>query len=264
MNRVILVTGSGSGIGRAVVLAAARSNHTVIINDINSSAGEKVLSKVQAAGAEGIFVEADVTDSGQVKQMFKQIQKKYGRIDILVNNAGAPGSFSMIKEMSDRTWQDTINVHLTGTFYCMREAAQFMLNTEFGRIINMASIAGLIGTVGSAEYSAAKAGIIGLTKTAAKELGGFNITVNAIAPGMVATDTNIKLQSKGSKFIEAAVTGTPTRRMTTPEAIAGLALFLCSSAAANINGQVITIDGGAGINMTMDDFMRSYVTGQQP
>lgn len=264
MSKVILVTGSGSGIGRAIGLQAAISNHAVIINDINRSAGEKVLSELQAAGGEGIFVEANVTDSSDVSRMFKIVQQKYGRIDILVNNAGSPGTFSMITEMSDSTWMRTINVHLTGTFYCLREAARIMIPAKSGRIVNIASIAGLSGTVGSAEYSAAKAGIIGLTKTAAKELGVFNITVNAIAPGMVATDENIKLQNKHSKFIKAALAGTPTGRMTAIEEIAGLVLFLCSPAAANISGQVIAIDGSAGINMTMDDYMRRYVSGQQP
>ena len=134
----------------------------------------------------------------------------------------------------------------------------------FGRIINIASIAGLLGTVGSGEYAAAKAGIIALTKTAAKELGPVGITVNAIAPGMVATPTNLKLEKKGSPFIKIAVSGTPTGRMSRPDEVAELALFLSSPAAANINGEVIRIDGGAAINIEMDGFLRELLFKRSP
>jgi NAD(P)-dependent dehydrogenase (short-subunit alcohol dehydrogenase family) len=258
MTMTALITGGGSGIGRAIALALARAKIPVVVNDIVQDAGARVVKEIQEAGGEGLFVRADVADSTQVKAMFSKIRQKGVKVDILVNNAGLPGPFTPITHISDINWHKTINVHLNGTFFCLREAARTMVTDGFGRIINMASIAGLVGTVGSAEYGAAKAAIINLTKTAAKELGPRRITVNAIAPGMVATPTNLKLKSKGSRFIESAVATTPTRRMTEPDEIAALVLFLTSAAAANINGQVIAIDGAAQINIGMDRYMQDF------
>lgn len=263
MTMAALITGGGSGIGRAIALTLARAKTAVIVNDIIQDAGEGTVKEIQDAGGEGLFVRADVSDSTQVKAMFSKIQKKCGQVDILVNNAGIPGPFTPIAQISDKNWHKTINVHLNGTFFCLREAARTMVKGAFGRIINMASIAGLVGTVGSAEYGAAKAAIINLTKTAAKELGPHRITVNAIAPGMVATLTNLKLKSKGSRFIESAIETTPTRRMTAPEEIAELVLFLSSEAAANINGQVISIDGAAQLNIGMDRYMQDFLNRQK-
>ncbi len=253
-----LITGGGSGIGRAIALTFASSKIPVIVNDIDAAAGERVVKEIKGAGGEGLFVRADVSDSTQVKAMFGQVRKKGGKVDILVNNAGIPGPFTPITQISDKDWHKTISVHLDGTFFCLREAARTMVKSGFGRIINMASIAGLVGTVGSAEYGAAKAAIINLTKTAAKELGPHHVTVNAIAPGMVATPTNLKLKSKGSRFIESAVETTPTGRMTEPDEIAALVLFLSSASAANINGQVIAVDGAAQINIGMDRYMLEF------
>ena len=264
MDMVTLVTGSGSGIGRAIALAFAKSGHPVVVNDIVHEAGKRVLSEIEAEGGEGLFIPADISNVIQVKSMFEKTRKKYGGIDVLVNNAGVPGPFSLIADMADETWHKTISIHLNGTFLCLREAARLMMVAGFGRIINMASIAGLLGTVGSGEYGAAKAGIINLTMTAAKELGPYNITVNAIAPGMVGTPTNLKLKDKGSPFIKTAIEGTPTGRMTDSEEIAKLILFLSSEAAANINGQVIRVDGGAGISIGMDDFMHSFISKKSP
>jgi 3-oxoacyl-[acyl-carrier protein] reductase len=259
MGDVIIITGSGSGIGRAIALKFAKAGNRVVVNDIVQKNGEKVLAEIRKEGGQGIFVPADVSDLDQVKNLFKKTLEKYGQLDVLINNAGVPGGFSFIADMPDETWLKTISVHLTGTFFCIREALKTMMEMKKGRIINIASIAGLMGTVGSGEYGAAKAGIINLTKTCAKESGSFNITVNAIAPGMVATPTNLKLQEKKSQFIETAIEGTPTGRMTRPEEIAETCLFLSSSIASNITGQVITIDGGAEISIGMDGFMEEYL-----
>ncbi len=259
MEKVVIITGSGSGIGRAIALKFAKAGNRVVINDINQKNGEQVLDEVLACGGQGIFVPADVSDIDQVKALFESTMTEFKSVDVLINNAGVPGGFSFIADMPDETWHKTISVHLTGTFYCIREALKIMMKTKTGRIINMASIAGLMGTVGSGEYGAAKAGIINLTKTCAKESGPFNITVNAIAPGMVGTSINLKLQEKGSLFIETAVKGTPTGRMTTPDEIAETCLFLAAETAANITGQVIPIDGGAGTSICMDDFMRDHL-----
>jgi 3-oxoacyl-[acyl-carrier protein] reductase len=262
--KVALITGSGSGIGRATALKFARAGYAVVINDVVQAAGEDVLSEIEREKGTGLFVLADVSDVTQVRRMFEETEKRLGRVDILVNNAGVPGAFSLIVDMFDETWQKTISVHLTGTFYCLREAAKLMMTAGFGRIVNIASIAGISGTVGSGEYGAAKAGMINLTKTAAKELGPYNITVNAIAPGMVGTVTNLKLKGKGSPFIEIAEKGTPTGRMTRPEEIAEVVFFLSSEAAGNINGQVIRLDGGATIEMGMDQFMREFLMKKSP
>lgn len=260
MDKIAVITGGGSGIGRAISMRLAEAGYSVVVNDIIRDAGEKVLSDMVASGGKGLFSLADVSDVSQVKRMFQEIKEKFDKVDVLVNNAGIPGRFSTIAEMDDETWHKTISVHLNGAFYCLREAAQLMRAAGSGRIINIASIAGIHGTVGSAEYGAAKAAVINLTKTAAKELGPSNVTVNAIAPGMVGTPVNLKLKEKASPFIEKAIEGTPTGRMTRPEEIAELALFLSSPAAANINGQVICVDGGADITISMDHFMYDYLS----
>ncbi len=263
-DRVAMTTGSGSGIGRAITLRFASAGYTVVINDIVQESGEQVRSEIERGGGKGLFVLADVSDSKQVRRMFEETEERFGGVDVLINNAGVPGAFSLIADMPDETWHKTISVHLNGTFYCIREAGRLMMPARFGRIVNIASIAGILGTVGSAEYGAAKAGIINLTKTAAKELGPYNITVNAIAPGMVGTPTNLKLKEKGSRFIEAAEKGTPTGRMTSPEEIADLVFFLSSPMAGNINGQVICVDGGADVSISMDRFMSDYLSSKSP
>jgi len=258
-NSVAMVTGAGSGIGKAVAMTLARAGYALILNDVVQKAGEQTLQEIQGAGGKALFLQADVSDVTQVRRMFEEAKRHFDRIDVLVNNAGVPGAFSLLVDMPDETWHKTITVHLNGTFYCLREAARLMLASGFGRIVNIASIAGIMGTPGSGEYGAAKAGIINLTKTAAKELGPHNITVNAIAPGMVGTPTNLKLQEKGSPFIQTAIEGTPTGRMTTPEEIAHLIVFLSSAGAGNINGQVICVDGGAEMSISMDRFMIDFL-----
>jgi 3-oxoacyl-[acyl-carrier protein] reductase len=258
-NTVAMITGAGSGIGKAVAMTLARAGYALVLNDVVQKAGEQTLQEIEGTGGKALFLQADVSDVGQVRRMFEEAKRHFDRIDVLVNNAGVPGAFSLLVDMPDETWLKTITVHLNGTFYCLREAARLMLASGFGRIVNIASIAGIMGTPGSGEYGAAKAGIINLTKTAAKELGPYNITVNAIAPGMVGTPTNLKLKEKGSPFIQTAIEGTPTGRMTTPEEIADLIVFLSSSGAGNINGQVICVDGGAEMSISMDRFMIGFL-----
>ena len=254
-----MVTGAGSGIGKAVAMTLARAGYALVLNDVVPKVGEQTLQDIEGEGGKALFLQADVSDVNQVRRMFEEAKRQFDRIDVLVNNAGVPGAFSLLVDMPDETWHKTITVHLNGTFYCLREAARLMLASGFGRIVNIASIAGIMGTPGSGEYGAAKAGIINLTKTAAKELGPYNITVNAIAPGMVGTPTNLKLKEKGSPFIQTAIEGTPTGRMTTPEEIADLIVFLSSAGAGNINGQVICVDGGAEMSISMDRFMIGFL-----
>ena len=258
-NKIMVVTGGASGIGKEIVMVAGRSGITVVVADISVEGGERVRAEVESAGGNAIYVQADVSSVSQVKDLFEKLGDRFGRVDILINCAGVPGQFSLIVDMTDETWHKTLNVHLNGTFYCLREAARYMVAAGCGRIINIASIAGIMGTVGSAEYSAAKAAVINLTKTAAKELGLYNITVNAIAPGMVATSINLLLEKKGSSFIRSAVDGTATARMTEPGEIADLVLFLSSNSARNITGQVISVDGGALNTTAIDNFMRDFL-----
>jgi len=258
-NKIMVVTGGASGIGKEIVIVAGRSGITVVVADISVEGGERVRAEVESAGGNAIYVQADVSSVSQVKDLFEKLGDRFGRVDILVNCAGVPGQFSLIVDMTDETWHKTLNVHLNGTFYCLREAARYMLAAGWGRIINIASIAGIMGTVGSAEYSAAKAAVINLTKTAAKELGPYHITVNAIAPGMVATSINLLLEKKGSSFIRSAVDGTATARMTEPGEIADLVLFLSSNSARNITGQVISVDGGALNTTAIDNFMHDFL-----
>ena len=262
--KTALITGGGSGIGRAIAIKLAQTGYTIAVNDIDPEAGQQALNDVEKTGAKGSFFKADVSDSQQVRKMFDGIDEKWGQLDVLVNNAGAPGAFSLLSELSDETWHKTIGVHLNGTFYCLRNAARTMIQAGHGRIINIASIAGLVGTIGSGEYSAAKAGVINLTKTAAKEMAPFGITINAIAPGIVATPINLALQKKNSAFIQAAIESALTGQMTTPEEIAELVLFLVSSAAKNLTGQVVTIDGAASTTMVMDRFMHGMVSKSSP
>ncbi len=264
MKRVILVTGSGSGIGKATALRFAESGGSVIINDINEEAGNQVVSEIEETGGNALFVLADISDPKQVKTIFETAKDTFGEIEVLVNNAGVPGKFSLISDMPDETWHKTIAVHLSGSFFCMREAAPRMMANRYGRIINISSIAGLNGAVGSAEYGAAKSGIINLAMTASRELGQYNITVNAIAPGMVRTSINAELYEKKNPFIQKALDDASSGRMTQPQEIAELIYFLCTEAASNINGEVIRIDGGAQLGTSLDAFMLEFLGKKSP
>ena len=252
-----LVTGSGSGIGRTIAVGLASSGFPVVVNDINEDTGNQVVAEITANGGRAHFVAADISRVDQVKDLFDEADKVFGVPSVLVNNAGTPGKFSLLMDMEDTDWQKNISVHIDGTFYCLREAARRMSGNG-GQIVNIASIAGIDGTVGSAAYAAAKAAVINLSKTAAKELGANGITVNAIAPGMVATPINQKLADQGSSFITSALEGVPTGNMTDPGEIAALVVFLCTQG-KSINGQVIAMDGGASITANIDLFMLSYL-----
>lgn len=263
MGPVALVTGGGGGIGRVIALALARAGHVVVVNDV-SDTGREVAAEVERLGQPALFFAADVTDSAAVRDLFAAIDARFGRLDVLVNSAGRPGAFALLLDRDDATWQRTVAVHLHGTFYCLREAARRMVGAGGGRIVNIASIAGLVGTVGSGEYAAAKAAVIGLTRTAAKELGPFHVTVNAIAPGMTATAVNAGLAATGSPFIGRALEGTPTGRMAEPDEVAALVVHLCSAAARNVNGAVIPLDGGATLAAPIDGFMHAYLSKRSP
>lgn len=238
-NKVAIVTGASRGIGRAVALALASEGAKVVVNYARSSqAAEDLVAEITSAGGEAIALQADVSDESQVDNLVKQTLEKLTKIDILVNNAGITRD-TLLLRMKPADWQAVIDLNLTGVFLCTRAVSKLMLKQKSGRIINIASVAGQMGNPGQANYSAAKAGVIGFTKTVAKELAPRGITVNAIAPGFIATDMTSDLKSEEIlKYI-------PLNRYGKPEEVAGMVRFLAADpAAAYITGQVFNVDGG--------------------
>lgn len=238
-NRVALVTGASRGIGKATALALATEGAKVVVNYASSSnAADQVVKEITEAGGEAIALQADVSQVEQVDNLIKQTLDKFGRIDILVNNAGITRD-TLLLRMKPEEWQAVIDLNLTGVFLCTRAVSKIMLKQKAGRIINITSVAGQMGNPGQANYSAAKAGVIGFTKTVAKELATRGVTVNAVAPGFIETDMTNDLKSDDIiKFI-------PLGRYGKPAEIAGMIRFLAADpAAAYITGQVFNVDGG--------------------
>lgn len=239
-DRVAVVTGASRGIGRAIALALAAEGANVAINYASSSgAADEVVAEITAAGGSAIALQADVSKADQVDALFNAVTQKWGRIDILVNNAGITRD-TLLLRMKPEDWQAVIDLNLTGVFLCTRAVSKLMLKQKSGRIINIASVAGQMGNPGQANYSAAKAGVIGFTKTIAKELASRGVTVNAVAPGFISTD-----MTKDLKGTEEILKFIPLGRYGEPEEVAGLVRFLAADpAAAYITGQVINVDGG--------------------
>ncbi len=238
-EQVALVTGASRGIGRAIALALAADGAKVAVNYARSAeAAEDVVKSIVAQGGEALAIGGDVAESQAVDQIFAQVMEQWGRIDILVNNAGITRDGLLIRMKPD-DWRAVIDLNLNGVFLCLKAAAKVMLKQRRGRIINITSVIGLSGNEGQANYSAAKAGVIGLTKSAARELSSRHVTVNAVAPGFIATQMTENLNA------EAILNRIPLGRMGTPEEVAGVVRFLAADpAAAYITGQVINVDGG--------------------
>lgn len=238
-GQVAIVTGASRGIGRAIALALATEGAKVVVNYASSStAAEELTAEIIAAGGEAIALGADVSKAPQVDKLIDDTMKKWGRVDILVNNAGITRD-TLLLRMKPEDWQSVIDLNLTGVFLCTRSVSKIMLKQKSGRIISITSVAGQMGNPGQANYSAAKAGVIGFTKTVAKELASRGITVNAVAPGFITTDMTKDLKSEDIlKYI-------PLGRYGKPEEIAGMVKFLAADAAASyITGQVFNVDGG--------------------
>jgi|TARA_B100000315_G_scaffold226276_1_gene233101 3-oxoacyl-[acyl-carrier protein] reductase len=238
-NRVALVTGGGRGIGRAIALKLAEVGATVVVNDINDG-GQGVAEEIQATGRQSLAVPADVSSSEDVSKMVEIAVSTYGKIDILVNNAGISRDQLLIR-MSDEDWDRVININLKSVFLCTRAAVRHMLKERWGRIISISSIVGLVGNQGQVNYASAKAGIIGFSKTIAKEIASRGITANAIAPGFIDTEMTKRLPESQRQELLKRI---PLGYLGSPNDIAEAVVFLASEEARYITGQVLGVDGG--------------------
>ena len=240
-GKCALVTGASRGIGRAVALKLASEGAKVALNFAgNEAAAEAVKQEIEAAGGEAILVKANVADEAAVQEMVQKTTDAFGRIDILVNNAGITRD-GLLARMKEEDWDAVLSTNLKGVFLTTKAVAKVMMKQRAGRIVNMASVVGITGNAGQANYAAAKAGVIGFTKTIAKELASRGVTANAVAPGFIATDMTAVLSDKAK---EAALAGIPLGRMGTPEDVSAAVLFLVSDQASYITGQVLNVDGG--------------------
>jgi 3-oxoacyl-[acyl-carrier protein] reductase len=239
-DKVAIVTGGARGIGRTIALTLAKEGAKLIIADINPENLSQAEQEIASCGVDVLKVAVDITDFKQAEQIVNKTLDKFKKIDILINNAGITRDALLVR-MKEEDWDKVLAVNLKGTFNCIRAASKAMLKQRSGKILNIASIIGLIGNIGQANYAASKAGVIALTKSAAKELAPRGINVNAIAPGFIQTEMTANLaEGIKSKLLQSI----PLRRFGQPQDVANLAAFLVSEKAAYISGQVVCIDGG--------------------
>ena len=239
-DKVALITGGARGIGRAIGLTFAREGADIAVADVNLEIAQQTVLEIQDLGRKAMALEMDVTNYEKVEEGVNKILDKMGKVDILVNNAGITKD-NLLLRMSQADWDAVINVNLKGTFNCIKAVSKPMIKQRSGRIISIASIIGLMGNPGQANYAASKAGIIALTKTVAKELASRNVNANAVAPGFIQTEMTAKLPEDVKKKMLEAI---PLAKLGTPQDVANICLFLASDEASYITGQVITIDGG--------------------
>ena len=238
-GQIAIVTGASRGIGKAIAISLAKEGAEVIINYSSSlENANKVVSEIKAFGGKAYALQADISNENSVNELIKTVLDKHNKIDVLVNNAGITKD-GLIMRMKTDDWQKVLNLNLSGVFYCTRAVSRQMLKQKKGRIINITSVVGLMGNPGQANYSAAKAGVVGLTQSAAKEFASRGITVNAVAPGFISTDMTKDLKS------ESILSAIPLGRFGSPEDVAGAVRFLAADpSAAYITGQTIQVDGG--------------------
>jgi 3-oxoacyl-[acyl-carrier protein] reductase len=240
-KKVALVTGGARGIGREIALKLASEGANVAFTDIRlEGAADEVVNSIRAKGVQATAIQSDVRNLTEAQNTVDAVVKEYQRIDILVNNAGITRD-NLIMRMSEDEWDSVIAINLKGTFNFCKAASRQMLGQREGKIVNIASVVGVMGNAGQVNYSASKAGVIGLTKTLAKEFASRNIQVNAVAPGFIDTEMTQKLTPQQREALAGAI---PMKRIAKPEEIASVVVFLASPAASYITGQVVNVDGG--------------------
>ncbi len=240
-GKVAIVTGASRGIGRSVAIALGKAGAKVVVNYAgNLAAAEEVKATIENAGGQAIIVQADVANEEAVAALVKQTTETFGRIDILVNNAGITRD-NLLMRMKEGDWDAVMNTNLKGIFMCTKAVSRVMMKQKYGKMINMTSVVGITGNAGQCNYAAAKAGVIGFTKSMAKELASRGITVNAIAPGFIDTDMTAVLSEE---LKDNLVTQVPIGRLGSPDDIAAAVLFLVSDSANYITGQTLNVDGG--------------------
>ena len=239
-GRVAIVTGGAQGIGKAIALTLARHGVNVVVTDVNLERAQETVQEIEALQVRSLAIKANVADVSAAEQMVKETVDKLGKIDILINNAGITRD-NILLRMKPEEWDQVMEVNLKGTYACTRAALKFMFRQKNGRIVNIASITGLMGNAGQANYSASKAGIIGFTKAVAREYATRGITVNAVAPGFIDTAMT---QAIPEKEREALIKLIPMERLGTPDDVAAAVYFLVSDLSRYITGQVINVNGG--------------------
>ncbi len=239
-DKTAVITGGGNGIGRETALTFAREGSNVVVADFDPEAGKVTVNSIRESGGKAAFQQVDVSDQANVETLMKTVHDTFGSLDILVNNAGITDD-GMLAKLGRDSWQRVIDVNLSGVFYCTQAAAAYMIEQGSGKIISASSISGVYGNIGQTNYAATKAGVIGMTKTWAKELGRKGINVNAIAPGFVETGMVEKVPEK---VIAQMVEKVPLKRLGKPSDIAKAYLYLASSDADYVNGTILHVDGG--------------------
>jgi 3-oxoacyl-[acyl-carrier protein] reductase len=245
-GKVALVTGSSRGVGRAIALAYAKEGASVVVNyTANQAAGEEVIAAIKKMGSKAVLVKADVSKAVDAEALVQKGIDEFGGLDILVNNAGLSRP-AMLLKMSEEQWDEVVDIHLKGAFFCTQFAARYMTEQKKGKIINVMSVAGLVGTVGQINYSAAKGGLLSFTKSAARELARYEICVNVICLGIVATDMTEKIRTD-EKLREIYMNRILLKRFAEPDDISPAFVFLGSDESSYITGQLLCVDGGYGM-----------------
>jgi 3-oxoacyl-[acyl-carrier protein] reductase len=240
-DKKAIVTGAGQGIGRSIALKVAQEGADVVIVEWNPETGDQTKQEVEALGRKALLMAVDVANQKQVQNMVTQVTEAWGRIDILVNNAGFDRGATLLK-VKEEDWDAVLGVHLKGTMNCIQAVAPHMIERQYGKIVNISSIYGKSGGIAAISYSAAKAGIIGLTKSVARELGGYQINVNVVLPGLILTPTIAKMAEKYRNMI---IERTPLGRIGQPEEVANVVAFLASDEASFVTGATIEVSGGS-------------------
>jgi 3-oxoacyl-[acyl-carrier protein] reductase len=239
-DKIAIVTGAGQGIGRAIALKLAKEGADIVVGEKNGDSCTRTVKEIEAAGRKSMAAAVDVASQKQVMEMVSKILSQWGRIDILVNNAGFDRGATLLK-VKEEDWDAVLGVHLKGTLNCIQAVAPHMIERQYGKIVNISSIWGKTGAIAEISYTSAKAGIIGLTKSVAKELGRYQVNVNVVLPGLILTPTIAKMAEKYQNMI---IANTPMKRIGQPEEVANVVAFLASDEASFMTGAAVEVSGG--------------------